>query len=123
MLKLKKLVVLSVLVCVLITACSLNARIPATQAAPATGLANTLPPEIAAQIRNKISQTLGVPADQIQLETVEHRDWPDACLGLPQQGETCAQVTTPGWFIAFSIDCKEYRYHIDETGTNIRQES
>ena len=109
------------LVSVLLTACSLNAQVPATEEIP-TIVAEALPPEVAVEIQNRISETLGVPVDQIQIETVEQRDWPNGCLGLAGPDEVCTEAITPGWLVVFSIDGTEYRYRVDETGTNIRQE-
>ncbi|HEX2996315.1 MAG TPA: hypothetical protein VHP14_15930 [Anaerolineales bacterium] len=105
----------------LLAACSTSqANTPATQVNPA--LENTLPPDVALNVQNKISETLGTPVENIQLEDVEKIDWPDACLGLPQDDEACAQVVTPGWSLKFNIGGQEYKYRVDETGTVIRQE-
>lgn len=94
---------------------------PATQNVP-TLVAENLPPEVVIEIQNQVSEALSVAADQIQIETVEQRDWPDACLGLPNPDEACAEVITPGWLIVVNVGGTEYRYRVDETGTNLRQE-
>jgi hypothetical protein len=117
----KSLGVLFVLASILLTACNLGTEIPATEAIPSI-VAEALPPEVAIEIQNQLSETLGVPVDQIQIETVEQRDWPDGCLGLAGPDEVCTQAITPGWLVVFSIGDAEYRYRVDETGTNIRQE-
>jgi hypothetical protein len=113
--------VLLVLGSILLTACSLNAQVPATEAVP-TIVAEALPPEVAVEIQNRASEALGIAVDQIQIETVEKMEWPDSCLGLGESGENCAQVVTPGWLVAFTVSGTEYRFRTDETGTNIRQE-
>jgi hypothetical protein len=118
---LKKLLVLSILASILLTACSLGTEIPATEAIPSI-VADALPPEVAIEIQNRISETLGVQIDQIQIETVEKRDWPNGCLGLAGPDEVCTEAITPGWLVVFSIDGNEYRFRVDEIGTNIRQE-
>lgn len=105
----------------LLAACSTSqANTPATQVNPA--LENALPPDVALNVQNKISETLGTPVESIQIEQVEKTDWPDACLGLPQKDEVCTQVVTPGWSLLFNIAGREVRYRVDETGTVIRQE-
>ena len=116
----KKLCVLLVLASVLLTACNLTA-VPVTEVVPSL-VAEALPPEVAIEIQNQLSEALGVATDQIQIETVEQRDWPNSCLGLAGADEVCAEVITPGWLVVFNIDGTEYRYRVDETGTNIRQE-
>ena len=118
---LKQFIVLLVLASIILAACSLDTQVLATEVVPSI-VAEALPPEVAVEIQNRISETLGVPVDQIQIETVEQRDWPDGCLGLPGEGEACTEVITPGWLVAFSVDGTQYRYRVDETGTNIRQE-
>ena len=117
----KKLCVLLVLASVLLTACNLDTAVPVTEAVPSM-VAEALPPEVAIEIQNQLSEALGVATDQIQIETVEQRDWPNSCLGLAEPDEVCAEVITPGWLVVFNIDGTEYRYRVDETGTNIRQE-
>jgi hypothetical protein len=107
----------------LLAACSANATdIPAiaTQVIPA--LEEVLPPDVALNIRNQVSEILGVPVESIQLETIEPMEWPDGCLGLPAQDEVCTQAITPGWLLVFSADGQEYRFRADQTGTVIRRE-
>jgi len=118
---LRKIVVASILTVFLLTGCNLNTQLPATEEATALPK-DLLPPEIMVEIQNQISEVLGVSLDQIQIETVEQREWPDSCLGLGGPEESCAQVMTPGWLVVFSIDGQEYRFRADEAGTTIRQE-
>ncbi len=61
---------------------------------------------------------LRVPFENITVEVLEARDWPDSCLGLAQDGEGCADVITPG-FIVFLGD--GFRYRTDLKG-NVRRE-
>lgn len=117
----KKFFALLVLAGVLLSACSLNAQVPATEEV-STVVAEALPPEVAVEVQNRVSELLGVAADQIQIETVEKKEWTDSCLGLGQANESCAQVVTPGWLVAFTVNGTAYRFRVDETGTNIRQE-
>jgi hypothetical protein len=93
---------------------------PATQVNP--DLEEALPPDVALNVQNQISQTLAVPLESIQIENVEKRDWPNSCLGLPEGDEVCAEVITPGWLLTFNIDDQVYRYRVDTTGTVIRLE-
>jgi hypothetical protein len=106
---------------VLLSACSGNqATAVATQVNPA--LENVLPPEVALNVQNFISESMAVPLENIQITNVEQRDWPDGCLGLPEGDEACVEAITPGWLLTFNIDNQEYKYRVDQTGTVIRQE-
>jgi hypothetical protein len=112
-----------ILVCagLLLAACTTNN----TNASPTQGnpaLENVLPPDVALNVQNQISETLGTPAENIQITQVEKKDWPNACLGLPKADEVCAEVITPGWLLTFNINGQVYRYRVDQTGTVIRQE-
>ena len=121
--KTKKWIVSLVCAGLLLAACSGNATdIPAiaTQIIPA--VENVLPPDVALNIRNQVSEILGVPVESIQLETVEQTEWPDSCLGLGGPDESCAQAVTPGWLLVFSADGQEYSFRADQTATVIRQE-
>jgi hypothetical protein len=117
----KKLIVISLLASILLAGCTLNTAIPATQVVP-TLVAEVLPPEVAVEIQNQISQTLGAPVEQVQIDTVEQREWPDSCLGLGTAEESCAQALTPGWLVELSVDGSSYVFRANETGTMIRQE-
>ena len=104
-----------------LSACSSNqADAVATQVNPA--LQEALPPDVALNVQNFISESMAVPAENIQIKNVEQTDWPDACLGLPEENEVCAQKITPGWLLTFNINNQEYKYRVDQTGTIIRQE-
>jgi hypothetical protein len=82
-----------------------------------------IPPDVALEVQNRISEALGVPLESIQLQNIEKTDWPNSCLGLPAEGdEVCAEVITPGWLLTFTIDNQQYQYRVDATGTIVRQE-
>jgi hypothetical protein len=106
---------------VVLGACSANqANTAATQVDPA--MEEVLPPDVALNVQNRISETLAVPPESIQIEDVAKMDWPNSCLGLPEGDEVCAEVITPGWLLTFNVDNQEYRYRVDTTGTVIRLE-
>jgi len=104
-----------------LAACSSNqANAVATQVDPA--LEKVLPPDVALNVQNFISESMGVAAENIEIKNVEKMDWPNGCLGLPEGDEACVEAITPGWLLTFNVDGQEYRYRVDETGTIIRQE-
>ncbi len=61
---------------------------------------------------------LGVAA-QLQVETVEQREWSDSSLGCPQPGSFYAQVITPGYLIVVSGGGKRLEYHTDTRGRSV----
>jgi len=117
---LRKWFVLIVCSGLILAACVPGAEPAITQIAPT--LEGAIPPEVALEIQNRVSEQLGVPVESMQIETIEKMDWPDGCLGLPEPGETCTQAITPGWLVAFSADGQRYRFRVNETGTVIRRE-
>ena len=119
---LKKWIVSLVLTSFVLAGCTGGTDVPAvvTQVVPV--LEDVLPPDVALNIRNQVSEILGVPVESIQLKTIEPMEWPDGCLGLPEPDEACTQAVTPGWLLVFTADGQEYRFRADQTGTVIRQE-
>jgi putative hemolysin len=71
-------------------------------------------------VRSKLASQLKVQASTIELVSVEATTWPDACLGVPQDGETCARVVTPGFRITLSTSGKSYIYHTNLSASVIR---
>ena len=119
----KWIVPLVLLAGIVLAACSGSGTdVPAvvTQVIPA--LEDVLPPDVALNIRNQVSEILGVPVESIQLKSIEQMEWPDGCLGLGGPDESCVQAVTPGWLLVFSANGQEYRFRADQTGTVIRQE-
>ena len=103
------------------SACSGSQATPAaTQVNPA--LENVLPPDVALNVQNFISESLAVPLESIEITNVEQMEWPNGCLGLPEGDEACVEAITPGWLLTFNINDQEYKYRVDQTGTVIRQE-
>src|ERR1044071_9877322 len=110
-----RMIVLLVLTGLMLAACSASGtNVPATQINP--NLENVLPPDVALNVQNQISQTLGVAVENMKITKVEKMDWPNGCLGLPQGDEVCTEAITPGWLLTFNINGKESKYRVDQTG-------
>ena len=88
---------------------------PPAQTSPAKGSseASTELPDIVLQ---SLAKQLDVPQSSLKVEEVAKVDWPDACLGLAQPGEMCAQVITPGYSGTFKSGRAKYEFRSDETG-------
>ena len=53
----------------------------------------------------------------VVIVSVTARDFSDASLGVPQAGQTYAQVITPGYVIILAVYGQQYTYH--GSGTRI----
>lgn len=83
---------------------------------PATPSTGTAP----MQARAALAAQLGIAQDAIVVVAEEPVEWPDACLGLPQRDEMCAQVITPGYRIVLEANGQRYTAHTDQTGGRVR---
>jgi len=64
-----------------------------------------------------LSKNLGLDPSQIKVVSVEAVEWPDACLGVTQEGVACAQVVSPGYKIILEVNGKQVEYHTNQDGT------
>lgn len=63
---------------------------------------------------------LKIDPAEIALQSVEEKDWPDACLGLARSDEMCAQVITPGYRVVLSAAGQEYTLRTSRNARIIR---
>jgi hypothetical protein len=92
---------------------------PITRPGPSAGA----PPEAVLRGQERMAVALGVAPEQIEILEVEQMDWPDACLGLAEPDEACAEVITPGWRAAVEVNGQIYELRTDETGNAVRWRS
>lgn len=62
----------------------------------------------------------GVASDEVLSVSSEAVDWPDACLGIANTDELCAQVVTPGYRVVLHTLDRHYEFHTDRSGKNIK---
>lgn len=105
-----------------ITESALPTAIPTEILTAVASLADAVPPDVASNIQNRVSEILGVPVESIQFRSVEAQEWPNGCLGLPGPDEACTEAIVPGWLVVFVVDGQEYRFRVSQTGTEIRRE-
>ncbi|MBN1249846.1 MAG: hypothetical protein JXC32_19445 [Anaerolineae bacterium] len=67
----------------------------------------------------RLAQHLGVPESDITAVSAEFVNWPDACLGVHEAGQMCAQVITPGYQIVLEAGGQQYEVHTDRNGTAV----
>jgi hypothetical protein len=87
---------------------------------PVDSPGDILPPDAALEAQRRISESLNLPVDQVEIVSATQVNWRDSCLELGGPEESCAQVITPGWRIVVRADEKEYEVRTDELGTQVR---
>ena len=70
--------------------------------------------EIVELAKADLAQRLNLRADQIEVQGLEPTEFPDASLGVPEPGQSYAQVITPGYVIELTVAGQAYRYHASE---------
>ncbi len=58
-----------------------------------------------------LARRLGISPDEIETQSVEQTEFPDASLGVPEPGQSYAQVITPGYIIKLTVEGQVYEYH------------
>lgn len=112
----KRLSVFAILIFAMILAACQPAQ---TDLLPVTG-EEDLPPAVQA-VLDQVSQQTGVDIQDIEIVTLEQVDWPDACLGLPEADEACADVVTPGFRVELEVNDQRFEFRTDQSGAIIRQ--
>ncbi len=70
-----------------------------------------------------LAKQFNVEISQIAIFSLKQVNWPDRCLGLPEPGEVCKTVETPGFRVTLTVGENNYTYRTDLTGENIRLEA
>lgn len=77
-------------------------------------------PRAALNARKMLVDQLKVDIDTVSLVSAEQVDWPDACMGIKQEGVMCAQIIVTGYKVVLGAGGQEYEFHTDETGDVVR---
>jgi hypothetical protein len=72
--------------------------------------------------RQALAQELVISPGQIEVVLVEEAEWPDACLGLPEPGEFCAAVITPGYWVILEAEGEQHEVRTDLDGDMVRMQ-
>lgn len=67
-----------------------------------------------------LRQQLQLDFEQVTVVSVDRAEWSDSCLGLPREGEVCAQVITPGYKVVLEAGGERYEYHLDQQLSDLR---
>jgi hypothetical protein len=79
-----------------------------------------LPDEVERAVKEALSAGTGVPVAEIDVVAAEDKEWSDACLGLAEPDEMCAQVLTSGWEVTARAQGQAYVFHTNKDGTEVR---
>lgn len=125
-----KLILLVLVVSLLWTGCSPLAQRPPTSmpspqpsaSPPAEGPKGLeVRPPFIASLQDTLAKNLALSSADITLKEYRSVEWPDACLGLAQTGEVCAQTITPGYLVIFSTPKGTVEFHTNTSGEVFRQ--
>jgi hypothetical protein len=72
-----------------------------------------------AMIHARVAEELDIQLDAVQIVMLEPTEWPDACLGLPAEGEMCATVITPGYHGTIQAESQTYTLRANQDGTRV----
>lgn len=84
-----------------------------------TGMPDDLPAWAVIEATTRLSQELNVAIEEVEVAEFEQVEWPDACLGIPAEGQACAQVITPGFRVVLEVDGQLYEFRSNQDGTLI----
>jgi hypothetical protein len=78
--------------------------------------------EAAEVAQAKLATDLNLDVEEIEVVSIEEKEWPNSCLGLEKEGELCAQVIVPGYLIVLEANDEEHSFRTDATGAILMQE-
>ena len=94
------------------------ATLQATPADSTPGPGVSLPAVAAA--RANLAERFERDPAEVEVISVTAQEWPDACLGLADEGEVCAQVMTSGYLVTLRLSGNEYTFRTDVDGAVVR---
>lgn len=115
------------LILIILTACnpdSVSTPLPSTVPTATELLAEITPttptlPGAVEAVQQLIADRLDMDPQQVEVLQYEKVDWPDACLGVQNPEQICAQVITPGYQILIQVNEQVYEFHTDLSGDQI----
>ena len=64
--------------------------------------------------KNDLAARLGIKAGEVTLNGITDREFPDASLGAPVDGEMAAMMISSGWQIDLEANGKKFEYRGDK---------
>ena len=69
--------------------------------------------------RKALSESTGIPVEDIRVLSIERVEWRSSCLGVTRPGVNCLDVMVPGSRIIFQAAGERYEYHTDAIGIRV----
>jgi hypothetical protein len=109
----------------MLSACVIPIPIPAAPGPelPTPVLPRPVEVDVESAVRQAAASQLDLELDAIEIIEMEEVEWPNACLGLPEPGEMCAEVITPGYRVVVEAEGEQYVYRTNLDGSVIRVEN
>lgn len=79
-----------------------------------------LPEEVRETVLGAIAADQSLSPASLTIQDARPKSWPDACLGLDNADQVCAQMITPGWEVTVTDGQDVWTYRTDETGEQVR---
>ena len=70
--------------------------------------------------KHDLASRLGIGEGEVEVGSVQDKDFPDMSLGAPANGEMSAQMISSGWEINLSAAGKDYEYRADKYQLRLR---
>jgi hypothetical protein len=70
--------------------------------------------------KEDLAQRLGVSEDEIQLNSVTEKDFPNMALGAPVDDEMSGQMISSGWQINLNANGNDFEYRADKYQMRLR---
>ena len=130
----RRVLIISILFVLLVTACATDAA-PTEEGAQVTDVPTEPPvledptPDAAAvgpaeeTVIKQLAENLGLEESEVSLVSSEETEFSDACLGVAMEGVMCAQVITPGRIVVLEANDVQYEYHTSEDGSRVQPAS
>jgi hypothetical protein len=64
--------------------------------------------------KQDLAHRLGIAENEVELNSVDEKDFPNMSLGAPVEDEMSAQMISSGWQINLKADGKKYDYRADK---------
>ena len=77
-------------------------------------------PSVVQLAATNLAKELNVAPDQVEIRSVEQREWSDSSLGCPEPGRAYMQVITPGYKVILFANGREHEYHTNMQSMAIR---
>lgn len=87
--------------------------------APLGSIHNLPVPEAVSKARLKAAKDFGIEEGLAIVMMAYEKEWPDACIGIHEEGKMCAQVITQGYEVTVKVGNTTVVYHTNSDGSLI----